>query len=93
MPGIAIYVYPLSVLHRLSTTTASKVAVESAETAVAEAQEETCKAIGAEENDEDGAAARPPPKSVLSNDEEYKLESAAKKARKAGNSVPQVCKN
>lgn len=73
-------------------TTALKVAVDSAETAVMEAQEETTKAIGAEEDDEDGTATRPPPKSILSNDEEYKLESTAKKARKAGNSVPQVCK-
>lgn len=74
------------------TTTKSKAAVDSAETAVKEAQEETTKAIGAEEDDEDGTATRPPPKSILSNDEEYKLESTAKKARKAGNSVPQVCK-
>lgn len=64
--------------------------MESAETAVNEAQDETTKAIGAEEDDEDGTATRPPPKSVMNSDEEYMLESTAKKARKAGNSVPQV---
>lgn len=67
-----------------------KAAVDSAETAVNEAQEETTKAIGAEEDDGDGTATRPPPKSVVSSDQEYMLESTAKKARKAGNSVPQV---
>lgn len=66
--------------------------MDSAETAVKEAQEETTKAIGAEEDDDDGTSSRPPPKSIMSNDEEYKLESSAKKARKAGNSIPQVCK-
>lgn len=74
------------------STAASKAAVDSAETAVIEAQEETTKAIGAEEDDDDGTSTRPPPKSIMSNDEEYKLESSAKKARKAGSSVPQVCK-
>ncbi|CAN0100971.1 unnamed protein product [Scytosiphon promiscuus] len=68
----------------------AKAAVDAAETAVEAAQEETTKAIGAEVDDGDGTATRPPPKSVLSNDEEYKLESTAKKARKAGSSVPQV---
>ncbi|CAN0546318.1 unnamed protein product, partial [Ectocarpus sp. 12 AP-2014] len=55
-----------------------------------EAQEMTTKAIGAEQKDEDGAATRLPPKSILSDDDEYKLESAVKKARIAGNSIPQV---
>lgn len=64
--------------------------MESAEVAVTEAQEETTLAIGAEEDDGDGTAARPPPKSILSSDQEYTLESAAKKARKAGNSVSDV---
>ncbi|CAN0252584.1 unnamed protein product, partial [Ectocarpus fasciculatus] len=70
--------------------TAAQAAVESALAAVTEAQEVTSNAIGAEENDEDGAATRPPPKSILSDDDEYKLESAVKKARIAGNSIPQV---
>lgn len=56
-----------------------------------EAQEETTKAIGAEQDDgEGGPAARPPPKPVLGGDDRYRLESAAKKARKAGNCIPQV---
>lgn len=67
-----------------------KAAVTSVEPAVVEAQEETTKAIGAEEDDGEGGAARPPPKPVLSSDDRYKLESAAKKARKAGNCVPQA---
>lgn len=64
--------------------------MDSAETAVNEAQEEVTKAIGAEEDDGDGTTTRPPPRSVLNSDQEYMLESAAKKARIAGNSVPQV---
>ncbi|CAM9178970.1 unnamed protein product, partial [Hapterophycus canaliculatus] len=68
----------------------AKAAVDSAETAIRAAQEETTKAIGAEVDDGDGTTIRPPPKSVLSNDQEYELESTAKKARKAGSSVPQV---
>eukprot|EP00903_Cladosiphon_okamuranus_P006607 g6454.t1 len=68
----------------------AKAAVDSSETVVNEAHEEVTNAIGAEEDDGDGTTARPPPKSVLNSDQEYTLESAAKKARKAGNSVPQV---
>ncbi|CAN0287711.1 unnamed protein product, partial [Ectocarpus sp. 8 AP-2014] len=68
----------------------AKSAVDSALAAVMEAQEMTTKAIGVEQNDEDGAATRPPPKSILSDDDEYELESAVKKARIAGNSIPQV---
>ncbi|CAM9142326.1 unnamed protein product [Ectocarpus sp. 6 AP-2014] len=68
----------------------AEAAVDSALAAVMEAQEMTTKAIGAEQKDEDGAATRPPPKSILSDDDEYKLESAVKKARIAGNSIPQV---
>ncbi|CBJ30507.1 conserved unknown protein [Ectocarpus siliculosus] len=68
----------------------AKAAVDSALAAVMEAQEMTTKAIGAEQKDEDGAATRPPPESILSDDDEYKLESAVKKARIAGNSIPQV---
>ncbi|CAM9144262.1 unnamed protein product [Ectocarpus sp. 12 AP-2014] len=68
----------------------AKAAVDSALAAVMEAQEMTTKAIGAEQKDEDGAATRLPPKSILSDDDEYKLESAVKKARIAGNSIPQV---
>lgn len=83
----AFLYFPLPFLVR---PTVLKAAVDSAETAVKEAQEETTKAIGAEEDDGDGTAARPPPKSVLSSDQEYLLVSTAKKARKAGNSVPQV---
>lgn len=67
-----------------------KAVVGTAQTAVDEAQEETTKAIGAEQDDGDGTTARPPPKSVMNSDEAYMLESTAKKARKAGNSVPQV---
>ena len=70
-----------------------KAAMESVEPAVVEAQEETTKAIGAEQDDDEGGpAARPPPKPVLSGDDRYRLESAAKKARKAGGCVPQVRK-
>lgn len=75
-----------------------KAAVRSAEAAVKEAGEETANAIGAKEeeddDDEDGSARPPPasPKQVLSSDDEYRLESAAKRARKAaGNSDQQVC--
>lgn len=69
-----------------------KAAVEEVQPGVTEAQEETIKAIGAEEDDgEGGTAGRAPPKPVLSGDEKYELETAAKKARKAGNCTPQVC--
>eukprot|EP00903_Cladosiphon_okamuranus_P011132 g10508.t1 len=68
----------------------AQAAVTSIEPAVAEAEEETTKAIGAEEDDGEGPPARPPPKPVLGSDDRYKLESAAQKARKAGNCVPQV---
>lgn len=64
--------------------------VESAETALFAAQEEATKALGAEEKDEDGAATRPMPQSVVSSDEQYDLETVAKKARKAGNPISQV---
>eukprot|EP00752_Nemacystus_decipiens_P009414 g8417.t1 len=68
----------------------AKAAVDSAEREVVKAQEETAKAIGAEEDDGDGTTARPPTKSVMNSDQEYLLDSTLKKARKAGNSVPQV---
>lgn len=77
----------------LFTATMLKAAVDSAETDVVAAQGETTKAIGAEEDDGDGTTARPPPKSVMNSDQEYMLESTAKKARKAGNSLPQVSKS
>ena len=64
--------------------------MDSAAVAVNEAQEETTMAIGEEEDDGEGTAARPPPKSILSSDQEYTLESASKKARKAGSTVPTV---
>lgn len=59
-----------------------KFAVTSAEVAVNKAQQEATKALGAEEDDGDG--------SVRSDDGQHELESAAKKARKAGNCVLQV---
>ncbi|CAM9166452.1 unnamed protein product [Ascophyllum nodosum] len=59
-------------------------AVASADVALLEAQEEATKALGVEEKDEDGTSTRPPPQSVVSSDEQYELESAAKKARIAG---------
>lgn len=63
---------------------------------MSEAEEETTKAIGADEGEQDekddgGLPARLSPTSVLSSDDEYLLESVAKKARKAGACVPQVC--
>lgn len=73
-----------------SAAVAPKAAIKSVEPAVVEAQGETTKAIGAEKDDGEGPAARPPPKPVLNGDDRYRLESAAKKARKAGNCVPQV---
>ncbi|CAM9169756.1 unnamed protein product [Laminaria digitata] len=57
-------------------------AVTSAEVAVNKAQQEATKALGAEEDDGDG--------SVRSDDGQHELESAAKKARKAGNCVLQL---
>ena len=83
--------FPFSIPYA-ALITLLKVAVDSAEIEVIAAQEETTKAIGAEEDDGDGTTARPPPKSVMNGDQEYMLESTAKKARKAGNSVPQVNK-
>ncbi|CAM9467577.1 unnamed protein product, partial [Ectocarpus fasciculatus] len=73
----------------------AKAAVKSAQSAVREAEEETTKAIGADkeeqdEEDDGGLPARLSPKSVLSSDDEYLLESALKKARKAGACVSQV---
>lgn len=65
-------------------------AVAAAERALNEAQEEATKALGAEQKDEDGTASRPMPQSVVSSDERYELESAAKKARKAGSCTSQV---
>lgn len=49
------------------------------------AQQEAAKVLGAEDEDGDGAPTRPLPMSIVSNDDQYKLESAVKKARKAGN--------
>ncbi|CAM9932796.1 unnamed protein product [Scytosiphon promiscuus] len=69
----------------------AKAAIAEVEPRVTEAQEETTKAIGAEESDgEGGTAVRAPPKPVLGGDEKYELESAMKKARKAGGCIPQV---
>ena len=65
----------------------------SAEAEVVEAEEETAKAIGADEDDENGTTARRRARSVMGSDQEYLLESTAKKARKAGDSVPQVGKS
>lgn len=67
-----------------------KAAVASAEIAVKEAQEEASRVLGAEEDDEDGAPTRPPPKSVVSREELFELETAFKKATKAGTLIPQV---
>lgn len=68
----------------------AKAAAAAAEVAVNEAQNCVTSALGAEEDDGDGTPTRPPPKSIVSSDERYELESAAKKARKAGNCVSQV---
>lgn len=65
-------------------------AVAEAQRALNDAQEEATKALGAEQKDEDGTPSRPMPQSVVSSDERYELESAAKKARKAGNCSSQV---
>lgn len=65
-------------------------AVVAAEKALKDAQEEATKALGAEQEDDDGTSSRPMPQSVVSSDERYELESAAKKARKAGNCTSQV---
>ena len=62
----------------------------SADVALLEAQEEATKALGVEEKDEDGTSTRPPPQSVVSSDEQYELESAAKKARIAGDCTSQA---
>lgn len=59
-----------------------KVAVTSAEVAVNKAQQEATKALGAEDDDGDGSAVR--------DDGQHELESAAKRARTAGNCVLQV---
>ena len=67
-----------------------KAAAASAEVAVNEAQDCVNSALGAEQDDGDGTPTRPPPRSIVSSDERYELESAAKKARKAGSSVSQV---
>lgn len=74
----------------------NKAAVKSAEMAVKEAGAETAKAIGRndeQEDGEDGSARSPPavPKPTLSSNDEYRLESAAKRARMAAeNSAHQV---
>lgn len=57
---------------------------------VNDAQHEAAKVLGAEEDDEYGTPNRPPPKPVMNSDEKYKLESAVKKARKAGSCTSQV---
>lgn len=77
--------------HILSTP--SKAAATAAGVSVNEAQDCVTSALGAEEDDGDGSPTRPPPKSIVSSDERYELESAAKRARKAGNCVSQVRPN
>lgn len=70
-----------------------KAAVESAEAAVREAQEEAIKVLGEEEesdDDDDSTRHRPPPPPAVSEAELYEPESVARKARKAGGTMDQV---